>query len=68
MMSNFNSMCRNNSKFYILCLNAFLFSSKWYFYTWKEKPKTQNRILSSFKFEIIRIDKVIRLQNDINFS
>ena len=24
MISNFDSMCRNNSKFYDLCLNAFL--------------------------------------------
>ena len=40
MISNFNRMCRNNSKFYIWCLNAFSTLVNGIFISEKKKHKT----------------------------
>ena len=53
--TNFNSTCRNNSKFCVLCLNAFYFPENGISVPEKKK-NTLNKILSGFytllKFEI----------------
>ena len=70
MISNFNSTCRNYSKFNVLFQHFFFFFffffSDWHFYIWKGNIKQNFELLLHmlFKFEIIwrRINHVIRLQ------